>query len=330
MPPTDLEIIPQAPKTDQVQCATTHIVDLGKAKVQVRATAKGMDSLRLFMAKASKRKKHLAGLPKKDRYTAKNADHHALYQLSVQSPEEDIAFLHRVYKSLRKKKAMHFREDFCGTALLSTTWVQTEEGATAEGYDIDPSPLAWGLVNNLKGAGAISENVTLVMGDVCEPSVTPPDVRCAQNFSYCCFKERESLVGYFKAVRDDLATDGVFVLDIHGGSETQSELEEEREIPEGFTYVWDQDAYRPITGDAQNYIHFRFEDGTEIYRAFTYDWRLWGLPELRDCLMEAGFKSVQTYWEGTDEDGVSGNGVFKAAEIGEADLSWIAYLAATK
>jgi|FLOH01.1.fsa_nt_gi hypothetical protein len=330
MPTTEVEIIPQAPKKAMKAPRTNQTIDLGTAKVQVHATAECIESLRRRMGKASKQKVHLASLPKKSRYTAKNADHHELYQLSVQSPDEDVLFLRRVYKSLRKKKAMHFREDFCGTALLSTTWVNTMDGATAEGYDIDCSPLAWGLVNNLGDAGEVAENVTLVVADVREPSITPPDIRCAQNFSYCCFKEREELVGYFKAVLEDLATDGVFVLDIHGGSETQSEMEEEREIPDGFTYVWDQDRYWPITGDALNYIHFRFEDGTELYRAFTYDWRLWGLPELRDCLIEAGFASVQTYWEGTADDGESGNGIFKVAKRGEADLSWIAYLAATK
>ena len=330
MTSTNHEIIPKARKASQSPKLQQQVVDLGKAKVAVTATEAGFVTLKRQMEKASKKKKHLAGLPSKELYTAKNADAHELYQLSVQSPEEDVSFLRRVYKSLRKKKAMHFREDFCGTALLSTTWVSKFEGATAEGYDIDPSPLAWGLVHNLKGAGDLADNVSLVMGDVREKSTVPPDVRCAQNFSYCCFKEREELVGYFKAVLEDLAKDGVFVIDIHGGSETQSEMEEEREIEEKFTYVWDQDRYWPITGEALNHIHFRFEDGTELFRAFTYDWRLWGLPELRDCLMEAGFQSVQTYWEGTDKDGESGNGVFKLAKRGEADLSWIAYLAATK
>ncbi|MFT4710444.1 MAG: hypothetical protein ACI8Q9_001572, partial [Planctomycetota bacterium] len=229
------EIIPKARKTTKSSKPQQQVVDLGKAKVSVTATEEGFDSLKRQMAKASKKKKHLAGLSKKNLYTAKNADAHELYQLSVQSPDEDVAFLRRVYKSLRKKKAMHFREDFCGTALLSTTWASTVKGATAEGYDIDPSPLAWGLVNNLKGAGVVAENVSLVMGDVREKSITPPDVRCAQNFSYCCFKQREELVGYFKAVLEDLAKDGVFVLDIHGGSETQAEMEEAREIEDNFT-----------------------------------------------------------------------------------------------
>jgi len=64
--------------------------------------------------------------------------------------------------------------------------------------------------------------------------------------------------------------------------------------------------------------------------AFTYDWRLWGLPELRDIFIDAGFSSVDCYWEGTDEDGESGDGIFTKTEEGEACLSYVAYLVAIK
>ena len=99
---------------------------------------------------------------------------------------------------------------------------------------------------------------------------------------------------------------------------------------ESFTYVWDQDSINPISGDARLRIHFRFPDGTELKDAFTYEWRLWGLPELIDILKEAGFSNVDCYWEGTDDDGESGNGEFTKSNEGEACLSYVAYLVAAK
>jgi hypothetical protein len=120
------------------------------------------------------------------------------------------------------------------------------------------------------------------------------------------------------------------VLDNHGGSEAIVEQREEREIDAGFTYVWEQAAYWPGTGGYLCHIHFEFPDGTKLKKAFTYDWRLWRTPELKDLLLEAGFERVVTYWEGTDEDGVGGDGEFSEDVKGENCLSWIGYLVAVK
>ena len=108
-------------------------------------------------------------------------------------------------------------------------------------------------------------------------------------------------------------------------------MEEETELEdEGFTYVWDQSDYNPISGNALLRIHFRFPDGSEMTDAFTYEWRIWGLPELRDIMYDAGFPRVDCYWEGTDEDGESGNGIFTRQEVGEPCDSYVAYLVGFK
>jgi hypothetical protein len=99
---------------------------------------------------------------------------------------------------------------------------------------------------------------------------------------------------------------------------------------DGFTYVWDQHKYDPVTGDVINHIHFRFPDGTKIDKAFSYEWRLWTIPEIREMLIEAGFGSVVVYWEGTDEDTEEGNGEWEAVEQGEACEGWIAYVVGVK
>jgi hypothetical protein len=65
-------------------------------------------------------------------------------------------------------------------------------------------------------------------------------------------------------------------------------------------------------------------------RAFTYDWRLWQLAELRDALLDAGFAGVEAYWEGEDADG-QGTGLFhRVVRPVDNDPGWNAYLVATK
>jgi cyclopropane fatty-acyl-phospholipid synthase-like methyltransferase len=171
--------------------------------------------------------------------------------------------------------------------------------------------------------------VELVQGDVREVRGFDPDVVAAVNFSYFVFKQRRELLDYFRAVRASLAPNGVFVLDLYGGPEAQIRQEESTRY-NGFTYVWDQDHFNPVTGEARCHIHFRFPDGTRMMRAFTYDWRLWSLPELRDALEDAGFRRTVAYWEGTERATGEGNGVYRVSEKGDTSESWVAYLAATR
>jgi len=78
------------------------------------------------------------------------------------------------------------------------------------------------------------------------------------------------------------------------------------------------------------HIHFRFEDKSWLRKAFTYDWRMWTLPELQELMTEAGFSNVQVYWEGTDEDTGEGNGDYYPTNIGDDDPSWIVYIVGEK
>ena len=133
---------------------------------------------------------------------------------------------------------------------------------------------------------------------------------------------------YFIRVRDSLKSDGVFFLGAYGGSEAY-DTQKEKTKYDGFTYIWHQAKYEPVTGRTVCHIHFKFPDGSRIKKAFSYDWRLWSLPELRELLEEAGFASVRVYWEGEDDDG-EGNGEFFEETKGEADPGWIAYLVAEK
>ncbi len=266
--------------------------------------------------------------PKKGaRINRKNADKHALYQASVQAPQTEIDFMSQAYRSRRRKLPLSMREDFCGTALLCATWVQSKPGRTATGVDLDPSVLAWGVKHNLKPIGEPGRNVRLLQQDVLKKSSGRYDVINAMNFSYWIFKTRDAMKKYFKAVHGALDADGIFVCDAYGGWEAQEPMLEPRKIKGGFTYVWDQDKICPITHDIVNHIHFEFKDGSKWKKAFTYEWRFWTLPELQELLYEAGFSQVDVYWDVAPADDEED---YRPRKHADNQAGWLAYLVAAK
>ena len=54
---------------------------------------------------------------------------------------------------------------------------------------------------------------------------------------------------------------------------------------------------------------------------------MWTLPELRDCLVDAGFAAPDVYMEGSDDEG-DGNGEFDLSKEAEPCEGFIAYLVA--
>lgn len=269
---------------------------------------------------------------------AQSADIHDLYQQSVQAPEADIEFFTETYEQLRGKKPLTMREDFCGTALLSVEWCQSDPERLAFGIDLSEETLDWGREHNIIPAGeSVAQRITLRHGNVLDPVEEKVDITCALNFSYCIFKTRDLLRQYFENARAGLAPDGILVLDLFGGTETIDILEEERDVDDAdFTYVWDQDRYNPITNEILCYIHFNFPDGSKLERAFTYDWRLWTIPEVREILTEAGFSKVHVYWEefeesdDEDDDELEGTGRYQDVEEVENQESWVIYIVAER
>ena len=149
------------------------------------------------------------------------------------------------------------------------------------------------------------------------------------NFSFFIFKTRDALRAYFKAAYDALDEQGILAADMFGGYEVHEDDREDITDHGKFDYVWDQHKFDPVTGDYTFHIHFRFKDKSELNKAFTYEWRLWSIPEVRELMLEAGFKEVAVYWEDSDEDG-DGNGHYSKVEHGDADPAWLAYLVGIK
>jgi len=263
------------------------------------------------------------------RTLAEKADRHLLYQESVQCVEAEIDFVDETFRQLRGRRAVRLREDFCGTANTSCEWIRRRKGNTAIGVDLDREVLAWGEQHNRAKLGANAGKLTLLNENVLDVRHDPVDTVLAMNFSYWVLKERATMRRYFRGVRDCLVDDGIFFLDCYGGYDAFREMRE-RTKNDGFTYIWDQATYNPTTGEMSCHIHFRFPDGSRMDNAFSYHWRLWTMPEVREILDEAGFRRITVWWQGWDENEEDGDGEFKPVEDADADAAWVSYIVAEK
>jgi cyclopropane fatty-acyl-phospholipid synthase-like methyltransferase len=262
--------------------------------------------------------------------TAATSDRHKLYEDAVQAPDAEVEFVSSAFKKLKGRPARSLREDFCGTALTACEWVKTHKDNTAIGLDLHQPTLSWGTKHNVQSLDDGAQGrIRLLRRDVRRPGdAVGVDIVLAMNFSYWIFKTREGLREYFASVHKSLAKDGVFFLDHFSGYEAQ-QVQEERRRCKGYTYIWDQASFNPITADYTCHIHFEFTKGPRMNKAFTYDWRLWTLPEVVEVLKEAGFRNVTVYWEGDNGHG-GGNSIFKPRKVAEPEAASICYISAEK
>ncbi len=255
-------------------------------------------------------------------------DKYHLYENSVQSPEAHIELLAQICSEVGRKSSRRMREDFCGTAQLSCQWVSVHAENTAVGLDLDPEPLSYGLKKNVaRLKPAQRRRVKLLRRNVLTQGPGKYDLIVAGNFSFFIFKQRAMLLEYFKKARASLADGGVFTLEMAGGPGMIAAVRENRTIPiprvGKVLYTWHQRKFDPITHDALYSIHFKLPNGTRLNHAFEYDWRLWTIPEVRDVLIEAGFRDTVVYWEKEDKKG-RGTGEYEQIARGGNSHAWIA------
>ena len=177
--------------------------------------------------------------------SAKTSDRHELYELSVQNVEGEIDFVEKVWEQLRDRKA---HQDPGGLLRHLRGGLRVDpptEDNTAVGVDLSREVLDWGRERNLPDLTKDQiDRLEILEKDVRSSGVGGVDSVLAMNFSYFLFKTRKELLEYFKTVRESLVEDGIFICDAYGGSDSFTEMEEERHL-DGFTYVWDQNHYNP-------------------------------------------------------------------------------------
>jgi hypothetical protein len=268
-----------------------------------------------------------------------SVDRHVLYEASVQGTDVDIALFEKIFRKGPGRTPLTLREDFCGTALLARDWVASDPRRRAWGVDLHRPTLNWARNHRLSTLAAEDrERVLLLEENVLKVSAPNVDLIAALNFSYMIFRERATLLQYFRSVFKGLEEDGVFVLDLFGGPHAQQVMTEQKKIPAGrdvegtpypaFTYFWEQVRFNAVDQSILCHIHFKGRTLVPKTRAFTYSWRLWSITELRDVLSEAGFTRIDSYFEGWSDAHGTSDGVLRKRSRYEAMDAWVAYLAA--
>ncbi|KAJ4724796.1 S-adenosyl-L-methionine-dependent methyltransferases superfamily protein [Melia azedarach] len=169
-------------------------------------------------------------------------------------------------------------------------------------------------------------------------SLPARDIVCAFNYSCCCLHTRADLILYFKNVLNTLSKKGgIFVMDLYGGSSSEQKLRLQRKFA-NFTYVWEQAEFDIIERKTRISLHFHLQkQQRKLRHAFSYSWRLWSLPEIKDCLEEAGFRSVH-FWlrempaakemRSTEGFGVARDAKYEEVKSFQQQDAWNAYVVA--
>lgn len=215
------------------------------------------------------------------------------YELCVQSPPALVPFLIALHGADPKILA----EDFCGSCAASLAWLERVHDSRAIGTDLDPEPLSRARERN-----AFGERLTLRQASVLDAD-DAADVVFVGNFSIGELHDRPALVRYLSKARERLNPHGIFVCDIYGGESAfrTGAVNRGHRAPGGLRvlYTWEQRDADPLTGMVTDVCHFRVERSGQIIEeytdAFVYRWRLWSVPELRDAMLEAGFRSTEVH-----------------------------------
>ena len=262
------------------------------------------------------------------------AERFRLYEIAV----TNAAMLARFCKAVAPRSARILREDFSGTGALARAWADLSRDHRAIAIDKD--------ANVLRHA-ATHPRLSLKTRDVL---LAPDraDIIAATNFALGYWHTRRDLVAYLAHARSCLTPAGILIADMYGGSTAFDVGTQRRRIadPAGgyFWYEWEQRVADAPTGRVFNAIHFEIPRNAKrerafpsssppfprtIRNAFTYDWRLWSIPELREAALDAGFHRVDAYTSLGDAMDQHGNLYPRPLAPGESlDADWVVYLVA--
>lgn len=256
-------------------------------------------------------------------------DTYAAYTESVQDPGGDARELRRIYYELRGKNPRILREDFCAAFALSCAWVRLDPKHQAVGLDLASRPLEYGRAHHLARLKPDQQKrVSIIQRNVIGAGLPAADIICAMNFSHYIIRDRPTMLRYFRHCRAALRPKGVFLACCFGGRACDRPNVEGWKLP-GYRYFFEQTDFDPISNFATFHIHFKPDRQPKIEKAFTYHWRMWSIPEMRDLMAEAGFRRSHVYWEEFDRNG-EGTGRHVRRETGEECESWTAYIVGEK
>lgn len=250
-------------------------------------------------------------------------DKHDLYEHAVQSPAQTALFLHTVHA----KKPRTLCDDFCGAGAIARAFLHTFPDAKATAIDKDAAPLR---ALRERADESIAPRLTIRKANVLATRARA-DVIAALNFPLGYFHDRTNLLKYLRAARARLNPAGVLVADTYGGPSAFQTGRYDVKLDNAVRYTWEQREANPLTGRVLNAMHFDVPSSGPMRDAFVYDWRLWSVPELRDAMTEAGFKSVDAYLSLGSAIDAHGRLLVQPADApDELDEDYVAYLVARR
>lgn len=257
-----------------------------------------------------------------------------LYEETVQNAHWQVDYLPQFHSWLVGRAPRSFREDFSGSGKIACEWVKRGKKNRAVGLDLDPEAIDYAKRVNQAGLPEDArKRVDFLKQDVLKPTREKFDMIGAFNFSYFVFHERKELLKYFKSALKSLNRKGTLFLEVGGGVDFFETLTDEKrvKVPGVGTVrqIWEQHVFDPITAVCDYSIHFELPGREILNDAFTYHWRLWGIRDLREALLDAGFTKTVVLWEQIDEHG-EGTGEYLPSEECDYARSWVAYVVGVK
>ncbi len=262
------------------------------------------------------------------------------YRWAVQHPQAEVAFLARTFEHYFHRPATLLRDDFCGGAGIAMAWAAMSQDHRALAVDKHPPTCRWAMREAMRVLAERAEDVVVVcadVGDARPPTVPRVEVTAAMNFGVLVYQTPATLVNYFRAARQSLKKNGLLVMDVYGGPGAMRPGVQSRAVTPPpasgvlpFTYHWEQVSVDHLTHRVRNAIHFEQRDGTWLRRAFTYDWRLWTLPELVEAMHAAGFDKAEVWCDTLDPATGQSDGRYRPIRSLPAREDWVAYVVGVK
>jgi SAM-dependent methyltransferase len=262
----------------------------------------------------------------------------ALYRHAVQHPAAEVALCQRVYGHYnRRKRATLLREDFAGTCAVAAEWVRTDEDHRAMAVENHGPTARWAQRHAVRALGERAGDLLLFEADVLDVASPKVDIVVALNFSVLIYHDRPCLLAYLRHARRSLRPGGVLVVDVFGGPGARRAASQSRVVRPAadsglrpYGYTWEQRNFDAVTGRIDCRIHFDYPGWARHASAFKYDWRLWGLPELTDLMIEAGFDRAEVWLDRFDPARGRSDGYFRPVRSSPAREDWVAYVAARR
>lgn len=183
-----------------------------------------------------------------------------------------------------------------------------DRGVETTGFDISPEFVE--RARERAGAAGVADRAAFVEGDYRDPPVSGPFDLAVCLFTSVGFQGEETDRRVFQEVRDVLADDGVFVLDVTSREGMLADFQSTHVYEHDGLFGTEQREYDPDTARIRTTreLFERTGGGLEHLTTFEYELRVYAPVEVRSMLVDAGFSAVATYadYDGSDLERDSG------------------------